>query len=244
MVILTGLSMWSLCIHTFTDLDIFIFIFWFILALFPIISEISLFGINVKKDIQEAKDEIKRSIAEIKNNVVINNYVKASKEEYRNKTIEEIEDEIKESGDVNETEQKKETRLQKTQNIEKIVFEKLKKEFDQRFAPEIKVSDGFLEEMVLDGVSYDTREDGGREITKIFEIKFITRKSVEKRLKFIVLEYIKRINKVLYKVPPVEFIVVSEGIDQNLSKKVKSEIESNHITIRLFNYQNNVLTEI
>jgi hypothetical protein len=102
LLVLTIFGLFRLATGIFNGFDIVLFIFWFILVLFPIISEISLFGINVKKDLEAVKDEIKHSIADIKNHVnfqpVINlNTAPAEATEYQEKIEEEAKDQKSET---------------------------------------------------------------------------------------------------------------------------------------------------
>jgi len=59
-----------------TALDVFLFLLWIILALLPIIKEVKFFGISVKKELDDLKDNIdvrfRNLSAEIKNTVNVN----------------------------------------------------------------------------------------------------------------------------------------------------------------------------
>ena len=49
-----------------TPADIFVFIIWFALLLVPLFSEIEMFGVKLKKEIQEASEKISREIAALR----------------------------------------------------------------------------------------------------------------------------------------------------------------------------------
>ena len=146
LIILSMVSAWRLYVGIFNNTDIFIFLFWFILVLFPIISEISLFGINVKKDIETAKNEIKSYVNDIKNeirnqnnlNQTINNYssVPANKDEYKEKAIREIKSEdVAKAEEVEKREQdQKHKRKDKTYNF-------IKEPIEQKKTDNVKVQD-------------------------------------------------------------------------------------------------------
>ena len=72
----------KLVTNQFTPFDVFIFLIWLILALFPIISEISFFGIKVKKEVEELKKAMDINFLSIRTDIsnkiklsnTINNY--------------------------------------------------------------------------------------------------------------------------------------------------------------------------
>jgi hypothetical protein len=235
LLVLTGISIWRLCAGVFNNCDIIIFVFWFILVLFPIISEISLFGISVKKDIEEAKNELKNYLAEIKmeiNNkniyrptVIVNG---ANKEEYKEKieqeiandnkakketlTIEHCEKEIKKT----ENEKVKE-RIEKLINIEKLVNSRLRAIYGNNYAPQMKINNDIGKQMIADGIIY---KDG--KINELVEIKYVSSKSFN-ALRYICVRFLNRVVKLGLKIPKVKFVIVSPEMDEVSATAIKND---------------------
>jgi len=127
----------------------------------PLGNYSSFFGINVKKDLEAAKNEIKSSIAEIKNQInyqpTINfNPTPANRGEYEKKIKEEIKEDFKQ---ISSAEQKKEIsmtssaeekgasiqkskeRFEKLLNIEKLTNELFSAKFGENYKAQIKFED-------------------------------------------------------------------------------------------------------
>ncbi len=235
---LTLVSAWRLYINAFDSADIFIFIFWFILVLFPIISEISIFGITVKKDIENAKNELKSYIAQIHNtnqtNININTSL-ADKKEYKEKIkqeteeaeIEDLEEGPKDFSVIENIEDKKvqnfkkhKERLEKLIMIEKLVTEFLKKQYNEDYKTQIKFEDRITQKtMITDGVIYKNGQ-----IIKAVEIKYITEKSFDP-FHLIISGFIQKWAKFGLKIPLL-FVVVSDSLDVNSSKSINYKILS------------------
>ncbi|MCK4474082.1 hypothetical protein KAU40_02365 [Candidatus Parcubacteria bacterium] len=269
--ILTIIAGWRLAINSFTNVDIFIFTFWFILVLFPIISEVSIFGINIKKDLEDFKNEIKGHILDIKNHInfqpIINvTTVPANEKEYKQKAIEEIKEDVKiEEQKLTEkkpkrfsisegkyqkatSSEKMQDRLKKIAIIEKLI-EDIFKALGENYKSQIKITDSdSKKDIIVDGVIYR-----GVAIGEIIEIKFITKMSFENFF-YIAWRYIKKISKFGLRIP-IRFIIVSEDLDEksvNLIKeqveKLNSSIELNpalpRASLQLFLFKDNVLNEM
>lgn len=269
--ILTIIAGWRLAVNSFTNVDIFIFTFWFILVLFPIISEVSIFGINIKKDLEDFKDEIKGHILDIKNHInfqpIINvTTVPANEKEYKRKTIEEIKEDVK-IEEQKLTEKKPKTfsisedqsrsilnsermqdRFKKIAITEKSI-DNILKSLGENYKSQIKITDSDSKDhIIVDGIIYK-----GEAIGEIIEIKFITKVSFENFF-YIAWRYIKKISKFGLRIP-VRFIVVSEDLDEKSAnliqeqvKKLNSSIELNptlpRASLQLFLFKDGVLNEI
>lgn len=245
--ILTIIVGWRLVINSLTDVDVFIFIFWFILALFPIISEVSIFGVSIKKDLENFKNEIRGHVLDIKNHInfqpIINvTTTPANEKEYKQKAIEEIKEDVKieeeklEEKKITEKKSKRfsfskgksqritsskkiEDRFKKIAIIEKSI-EKTLKSLGKNYKSQIKITDlDSKKDMIVDGMIY--RDDSG--ISEIIEIKFITKMSFENFF-HIAQHYIKKISKFGLRIP-IRFIVVSEDLNEKSANIVKEQVE-------------------
>lgn len=240
LLVLTGMSVWRFYVGSFINFDLFLFVFWFILVLFPIISEISLFGINVKKDIEAAKNEIKSHIAEIKNHInyqpIINlNSAPAAPKEYEKKIKEEIQEESKQAlknkitGEISITpnnderktsvNEKTQERLNKLLSVEKSINEILRSKFGDNYKTQIKLENqATAHKIIVDGL---VLKDGS--IEEIIEIKFITAKSFD-HFYFVALRFIGKVFRVGMRVR-VRFIIVSESMDITSAMAIKEQID-------------------
>lgn len=240
LVILTILGIYRIHVGLFNGFDIVLFIFWFILFLFPIISEVSIFGINVKKDIENAtnelKTEIKSSFAEIKNSINFqptinfNNPLPASPEEYKEKVTNEV-SEDKEVVSTNTKKESKSLRLTKEEvekktssnekvkerlenifRIEKIVSSYLTEIYGENFKPQMKISDPETEKKVIaDGVIIENNR-----LTEVIETKYVSSpKSIESFF-FTANRFITKLYRLGWRLP-VHFVIVSELMNQDMT---------------------------
>ncbi len=240
LLLLSLISAWRLFINSFTSVDSFIFIFWFILVLFPIINEISFFGISIKKELENVKNEIKGYITEIKNNNNFQPTINVSTtavdpKEYKEKTLAEMKQIIKsEEESLWETPQHTvenkigddiaipvlTDRLNKIIVVEGLIAKDLEQRYGQNYRPQIRIKDQLSDKsMIIDGAIYD-----GEEIVEIVEIKFITKKSFE-RFYFIAFGYLKKMFRFGFRYPvKIRMIVVSEEIDETFAQRLKDEV--------------------
>ncbi len=242
LVVTTVFGGFRIHIGDLKNFDVFLFIFWVILVLFPIISEVSIFGINVKKDIEDAKNELKSSIAEIKNEINFkptinfNPPTPATDQEYKKKVENEAREDIKESekkenrkfvaveqvGTEKRTShnQKAQERLDKVLSIEKLVLDNLISIHGLDFRPQMKLSDESSErKIVVDGLIIKNDR-----IAEVVEIKFTSSRSFE-AFYFIAARYRNRLHKLFGWKIPIRFIVVSETMDQPQAALIKSQLD-------------------
>ncbi|MBA7677698.1 hypothetical protein ES703_85960 [subsurface metagenome] len=240
LLILTILSAWRLYVGVFNNFDICLFVFWFILVLFPIISEISIFGLNVKKDIEAVKSELKTYIAEIKNQIdfrpTINlNTDIATNKEYKEKARKELKEEnkyiskkrTKKSFALSPSLEDKRTsinkrtqeRLNKLLDIEKLVNKHLLDIYGEYYKSQMKLEDTFLNKNIIaDGLIFK-----GDSINEIVEIKFITNKSFD-NVYYIALRFAEKVFKLGLRIP-IRFIIVSEDMNETGAKLIKEQIK-------------------
>ena len=177
----------------------------------PIISEISFWGISVKKEIEKAKEEIKSVVS---NQTIIHNNFNSSpadSSEIKEKREEEArEDEAQQA--VATTKAKTVSakasviteRQKKIQEVEKLVQQFLKDKFQENFRPSMKLST--TKEgpgLVLDGLIYENSQ-----IKEIIEIKYISSENFEPFF-FIASRFINKLIKLGIKLP-VRFLIISE----------------------------------
>lgn len=263
LIILTALCGWRMYVGLFLNFDIYLFVIWFIVVLLPIISEISILGVNVKKDIEAAKNEIKGYITDIKNNnnfqPIINvNSTPVDNREYEEKTREEAIEVIQSEKDedaVTDTAIKNEDaikeRLEKINIVEALIQEKLKRTYGFSYKPQIKIEDEFSKrKLILDGAIYENDE-----IIEVIEIKFITMKSID-RLFFIASNFLKKIYNFGFRDPvKIRMIVVSESIDEGTALGIRKDIlkinysrkfghGAPHIDVETYTFNSGQLSEL
>lgn len=246
LVILTGLCIWRFVVGVFLTFDIYLFIIWFIIVLFPIISEISIFGISVKKEIESIKSEVKSGFAEIKNSIQnhqsqvinFNPPIPASKNDIKTKLREDVSDEIKIPAEiVNKkvetdnvfTLEKSETSIEKASrikerydriiNIEGLVKKYFEEKYDGRYRAQMKFTDLKMEKkIVVDGILLNESGD----ISELIEIKTVSTKSFENFF-YLVMNFIKKIHK-LNMDYPIRFVVVSEEMNSEYVSLLKRQV--------------------
>jgi hypothetical protein len=54
---------------TYVSADVFIFLIWTILMMLPIVNEVNFFGIGIKKEVDELKNEVNNKIGDLKNEI-------------------------------------------------------------------------------------------------------------------------------------------------------------------------------
>jgi hypothetical protein len=239
LVILTGLCVWRLIVGSFLSFDIYLFLTWFIIVLFPIISEISIFGVNVKKDIESVKNDLKSYINQIQNNnkTYINvNATTANPKEYKQK----IEQETQETDSINPEEkqensfivsedtgpndtmknhQKSRERFEKVVAVEKLVTAFLTNKYGSDYHTQIKFEDPITKnKIIFDGVIYKDAQ-----IEKAVEIKYITDKSFD-RFYYIAANFINKFTRIGLKVP-ILFIVVSDSLNVERAADINTGIK-------------------
>jgi hypothetical protein len=244
LIVLTFVGIYRFSIGDFTGFDSYLLIFWFILVLFPIISEISMFGINIKKDLETAKNEIKSQINEIKNQInyspTINvNTEPADKVEYENKVKEDIKEDVHPKPDKklfalspNDEEIKRvntgksQERFNKVISIEKLVSDYLRETYGNNYKPQMKIQDEFSrDKIIVDGLIFK----GGR-MEKIIEIKYIGAKTFE-HIPYVINRHIRKIFKFGLRVP-IKFIIVSENLNGENLELVKKQVNMLNFTRR------------
>lgn len=240
LILLTSLCVWRIINGAFLNFDIYLFIFWFVIALFPIISEISLFGINVKKDIESVKTELKSQLTEIKNSIsnhqnqtvtVHTVAVPADKREIEQKQKEDVveEKQINKSSSVSisqNTEEKKVgssekavERQRRIANVESLVNTFFSNKYGESYKPQIKIEDvNSGKKVVTDAII----ERPDKKIAEIIEIKAIGLKSMED-FYFPASRFIQKLQKLGVRYP-VRFVVVSEFMDKELALSLQKQI--------------------
>ncbi len=248
LIVLTLLGIWRICVRNFLTFDLYLFVSWFIIVLFPIISEISVFGLNVKKDIESAKNELKGQLADIKNSINNNqnqtvhiHTVPADKNEIEQKQKEEVTEEAKRLKDISDksnlslspnTEIKKIGSSEKAlerhvrmEKIEKLVNEYLTKLHGANYQAQIKIADANSDKKIItDGVVF--KED--KKISEIIEIKTISVKGLE-AFYFVASRFIQKLQKLGLR-NAVRFIVVSEVMDQEIAQSVIKQVHQIRFT--------------
>lgn len=254
-IILTWVGAWRFGVGAFNSFDIIIFIFWFILVLFPIVSEVSIFGVNVKKEIETAKNEIKSHIATIKTEIQSNldfrqtfNFnpipVPAKTEEYKAKIKDEAREDIgddRAKGEktaflISESPHEKRTsdnkkaleRIYKIMAIEKLISDQLQILYGEKYKPQMKLEDENRKEKIITDALI--LRDDNKGIKEIVEIKFITSRSFES-FYYVANRFIARIMKLGISIP-VRFIVASEQMNiegANILKNQLNKLNNNRI---------------
>lgn len=239
LVILTILCGWRFHVGLFLNFDIYLFVLWFIVVLFPIISEISIFGLNVKKDIESAKNELKSYISQVHNSQIINintnQATTASTQEYRKKLEEETEEPDRQENvpspksflvtvSTEEDERliknsKAKERIEKMLTIEGLVKDFFQKEHGQNYKPQIQFKDTITKnKFIIDGIIY---KEG--QIVRGVEIRYITEKSLD-RFYYIALRFLHNLTMAGLKMP-ILFVIVSDSLDAEKAKKINDGIK-------------------
>lgn len=223
-----------LCKTHYTNVDLVLFLFWLILLIFPIISEISIFGINVKKDIENAVQDLKSTMLDVKNQITfqptINNIITPASSDTINDKIEE---EIKEeqhaiaSSSSDKKPHKLKIRMEKIFKIESKIHEIYSSKYADNFQPQIQIKNqnGLI---VADGVILENDK-----IKNIIEIKYITEKSISN------FYYIaSRIADKIFKISKsnITFIIVMDKISRQEIKNLQKQIEKLNFTYRNLNF--------
>lgn len=243
LAVLTGVCAGRFFAGTFNNFDNFIFIFWFILVLFPIISEINIGGISIKKDIENAKKEIKEQIGEIKNeirnhinvNPIINvNTVPANQPEYQKKIEDEVNEDEKQiekkseevsiiRGTENFTRKKTSSigdtykRFQRILLVENLVSKHFSSIYGENFKSQIKIESQSNEgALIVDGVLFDERK-----IIEIIETRLITAKSFD-HIFYVLLNFIKKSVKLGIRIP-IRFVIVSEEMNAVSAQQISEQ---------------------
>ena len=222
-----------------TNFDLFILVFWFLFILYPLFSEITLFGISVKKEIDNLRNEIKNYFfefkSEIKNDVkvqpIINvNNQQAKPQEYKEKVKEEAKEILgKKTSQVTiekvdqkiykpKTDYMKE-KIKKIFFIEKKITAMMKEKYGKDFSPHIKFENNLGNKLIVDGIIFD--ETGI--VNEIIEIRFITTRSFE-AFKYVAGRFLKKIIKFGLYNTNLRLIVVSEEITSVDAQKIKDDI--------------------
>lgn len=213
----------------------------------PIVSEISLLGVNVKKDIEDAKNEIKSSIADIKNEIKNNiniqptiNFgtpIPASTQEVKEKIGEEFKETAEALNAKNDKKNKKsfllastspkkklsrsekaQERIDKLFSLEEKVLVYYSSLYGELFKPHMKLVDEETEkEIIVDGLLFGD----GESIKEIFEIKYTSAANLSPFF-FIGNRYLSKIRKSGLRIP-VRFIVVSDSMNPSTAKAIKEE---------------------
>ncbi len=218
---------------------------WVILVLYPLFAEITLLGINVKKEIEEAKTELKAFISDIHNSntfqPVINiSTSRANSQEYQKKAEQDIAIEEKEErGEVvtydeptfrfEETERNQaepvseaaKRRLQRTLMVEKEVSNLMTRQWMGQYQSQVKITEHTKgKSIIVDGVLYEGDVSGP--IKEIVEIKLITEKSFP-NFHYILSRTVNRLYRFGLRIP-VRFIVVSEEMNTLVAKDIIKQL--------------------
>ncbi len=248
LIVLTTLCIWRIFVGNFLTFDLYLFVSWFVIVLFPIISEISIFGLNVKKDIESVKNELKGQLTDIKNSINNNqnqtvhiHTVPADKNEIEQKQKEEVTEEAKSLNDINDktnlslslntevrkigSSEKALERYVRTQKIEKLVNEYLTKLHSTNYRAQIKIADVNSDKKIItDGVVFKENN----KISEIVEIKTISVKGLE-AFYFVASRFIQKLQKMGLK-NTVRFIVVSEVMDQEIAHALVRQVKQIRFT--------------
>lgn len=212
------------------NFDILVFIFWFSLLVFPLIKEVNILGVSFKKEIEDVKREVRDLIyslgMEIKNTVNVNpsfnlNIGKASLEEREKKTVDDAKEDKTEKVIVDEQNLKTKEelfkeRIDKINNVEKLVFEKFSKKYNDNFAPQIKIQSSVGKKIVIDGGIFE-----GNKLKEVVEVKFVRGLSFD-ALKFIGIRFVEKVVSFGVKAP-IRFVIVSEEMSKEKAKKIKED---------------------
>jgi len=236
LTVLTAIGAYRLYNGPISGFDSYLLIFWFILVLFPIISEVSIFGVNLKKDIESAKNELKSYIGEIKNQInyspIINlNTVPAERKEYEGKVREDIKEDTKPdkrekvfalspSEEVKTTggSEKSQERFNKVLAIEKLVTDYFMGIYGENYKSQMKIEDELSgKKVIADGLIFKNGK-----IDRIIEIKYITSRSFD-HIFYVVNRHIGKIFKLGLRVP-VRFVIISENLDYENAKIMISQM--------------------
>lgn len=224
----------------FNNFDVLLLIFWFSLLLLPIVNEVSLFGFNIKKDIDTMKNELKTCITEIKNQInyqpIINvNPTPAGSDEYRKKVKSEVAQDTSNDQEIDSKhktfsldqcpeeskisrQQRTQERIQKILAIEEIVSQHLISVYGDNFKQQMKLEDNNNKtSMVFDGLIMENNR-----ISQIIEIKVLTSKSFN-TFYYIALKFLSRLFKFGVKIP-LMFIIISEEMDGEAAKIIQEQI--------------------
>ena len=212
------------------NFDILVFIFWFSLLVFPLIKEVNILGVSFKKEIEDVKREVRDSIyslkMEIKNNVNVNpsfnlNIGKANMEEREKKAVDDAKEDkvervIADEQNAKTKEELFKERIIKINNVEKLVFEKFSKKYNDNFAPQIKIQSSVGKKIIIDGGIFE-----GGKLKEVIEIKFIRAVSFD-ALKFIGIRFVEKVVSFGVKTP-VRFVIVSEEMNKEKAHKIKED---------------------
>ena len=227
-------------LHTgiFNDFDKLLFIFWAILALFPIISEVSIFGVSVKREIEAFKEEIKSLINNINVQSVVHNHINtvpATTGEVQRKLQQESKEASRNEDDASSTARpvslttegvgrkttsnpRAQERLDRIAGIEQLVISYLIGIYGPAFKPQMRISDEKTNRKIIaDGVII---RDGF--VKEVIEIKYITAKSFD-NFYYLASRFVSKACDLLWKIP-VRFVVVSEEMNPTGALVIKEQI--------------------
>jgi len=269
--LLTILCIWRLYVGAFLGFDIYLFIFWFILVLFPIISEISLFGVSIKKEIESFKHEVRTQFFEIKSSIQNTNHQTVNINAVTSKaTEEEIKQKDKIINEKNKTSKRSLSIVKNTEEIkigssekalekherhqfiEELVNKYLNDIYGDSYQTQIKIQDlnNLVNKVVVDGVVYNTQG----KIGEIFEIKMLLSELSFSSFYFIIIRFIQKLIKLQVGVP-LNIILVSEMMTFDnaniLNKQIQQIIFSKnlgstipHIKSTFFLLKDDILSEV
>lgn len=223
---MTSLCVWRLYVGSFLNFDIYLFTLWFILVLLPIISEVSIFGVSIKKDLESFKNEVRTQFFELKNSIQNTNHQtvninavasKATEEEIKQKDAAMVEKNkaLKRSlSIVKNTEEKKIgssekaiERHERHQSIEGLVNKYFLDIHGDNYQTQIKIQDlnNPLNKVVVDGVIYNTQG----KIGEVVEIKVLNSELSFDSFYFVIVRFIQKLIKLQVNVP-LKIVLVSE----------------------------------
>jgi hypothetical protein len=235
-----------------SPIDPYIFFFWFIIAIFPLVSEVSAFGINLKKDFQTFKEEIKTELVNIKNNIsntnnaasTVNfNFAPASPYEIDQKQNEEaLENEktlkqskihseepafLRKNVSINQSyrDQKQNSinpKVAERQRLISSVEEMVNKLLVSRYDSNYRNQMKIENTISEKSIVADGILFNGEKINEIIEIKLITNKTYHS-FYFVASRFLEKLKSIGI-MHPVRFIVVSEDMDQEGYKILQNEI--------------------
>ncbi|MCC7522952.1 hypothetical protein IT407_04110 [Candidatus Uhrbacteria bacterium] len=247
--ITTLAGLYRIFINSFEQFDQFLFVLWFILVLLPLVSEVSLFGVSVKKEIEEAKRDIKHSISEIKNQINMQTVIQmpapnpepADKDELKEKIVSEAQELAEEESKVTATpeqvkmvmlspsipeqkiskSEKAKDREEKMTLVESLVF----KYFQDIYAD---TSKKLVPHQKFENQEGDTKVivDGlvqsDSHIEEIIEIRYLTEKSF-RNVFYLVQNFLKKLRRLKILIP-VRVVFVSEELNTSSAIEMHREM--------------------
>jgi hypothetical protein len=211
------------------------------IVLMPLFSEIKIFGLSFKREIEDAKKDIKSYITELKYeiknnnnvniqpNIYVSNVEQAKQAEFDDKIKkEEVEVEKKEKitftleniAKQNEVilNEKITERIEMIKNIEFLIFKKLAAKYGDDFQAQVKIQNNLGKNMIFDGVLYHNAK-----IVEFIEVKLVSYKSFE-NFKYIIGRWLKKYIGFGLKIP-IRIILASKDLDQETALKIKNDLK-------------------